>query len=76
MRVEVHKVEVLIINFDGVGPEGVKTELENAHYANRCISPSVMVVQTREVEWSDDHPLNKADTNEAAYRELFDVDSA
>ena len=68
---KVYKLEVLVIDFEDIGVEGVSEEIENAHYGNHCISPEVKSVQEREVEWSDDHPLNKSDTCESAYKELF-----
>lgn len=71
MQVNVYKVEVLIIDFDRVGTEGIKTELENANYGNDCISPNVMIIEKREVEWSDDHPLNCYETMQKEYQKLF-----
>jgi len=69
--IQVHKVEVLIIDHDNVGPEGLKVLLENTHYPNRAIAPNVMGCVTREVEWSDSHPLNSRQHQAAAYQELF-----
>jgi hypothetical protein len=66
------KVELLILDFDGLGEEEVKQVLENARYPNRCISPDVKGIKSVEIEWSDDHPLNKYATCERAYRDLFD----
>lgn len=70
-RVRVHRIEVLVIDFDDLGAEGVRGVLENARYPNRCISPDVKSVETREVDWSDEHPLNHSATHEGAYRALF-----
>lgn len=33
-----YKVEILIIDFDGVGEEGIKHELGNANFANDLIA--------------------------------------
>lgn len=71
--VRVHKIEVLVIDFDDVGADGVREVIETARYPNRCINPRVQRVETREVEWSDDHPLNLAASCDDAYRELFRV---
>lgn len=66
-----YKLEVLVIDFDDVGDEVVSL-IENARYPNRCISPSVMNVEVRDIgEWSDDHHLNKKDTMKAAYNRMF-----
>ena len=67
----VYKVELLIIDFDDIGPDEVRNEIENARYANRCISPKVKDIMVRQVEWSDDHPLNHSNTAYAEYRRLF-----
>jgi len=60
-----------VIDFDDLGAEEVCEVLANARYPNRCISPDVKSVETREVDWSDEHPLNHSATAESAYRELF-----
>ena len=65
------KIELLVLDFDGLGEDGVRDALESAHYPNHCISPNVKAVQAREVEWSDEHPLNKRSTADAEYRRLF-----
>lgn len=72
-RVRVHRIEVLVIDFDDLGADRVREVIENARYPNRCISPDVKSVETREVDWSDGHPLNHSATHEAAYRALFAV---
>jgi len=70
-RTKVHRVEVLIVDTDDVGADGVRELLEHTRYPNRAISPQVMAVETREVEWTDEHPLNRTATAEDAYRALF-----
>lgn len=71
--VNVYKIEVLVIDFDGLGPKGVQDTIENAHYPNHCISPQVKAVDIRQIEWSDEHPLNRRDTADAEYQRLFDT---
>ncbi len=67
-----YKVELLIIDHDGLGNDDIIVELENVNYPNDCLAPKVMRIQEREIgEWSDDHPLNQIDTMEAAYKEFF-----
>ncbi len=68
---KVHKVELYIVDFDEVGARGVIETIENAKYPNRCISPQVKHVRTKEIEWSDEHPLNNLKTADKAYRDLF-----
>lgn len=71
---QVHKIEILVIDFDEVGAEGCKEVIENTRYPNRCISPEVKSIQTRDIgEWDDDHPLNHQNTAEAEYRRLFEA---
>ena len=67
-----YKVEVLIIDFDNLGEEGIKDELENTRYANYCISPKVKKVTGVDIgEWGDDHPLNKRATADEYYNLFF-----
>jgi len=67
-----YKVEILIIDHDNVGVAGIIDVLQDSHYPNRCINPRVQSIQSRDIgEWTDEHPLNKRSTADAAYRELF-----
>ena len=67
-----YKVELLIVDFDEVGPEFITVHIENAHYPNRCMAPHVMRIRGQEIgEWTDEHPLNKYTTMHQAYNELF-----
>ena len=59
-KVQVHKVVLLVVDHDGIGVEEVADLLAEARYPNHCMAPSVMHVETREVGWSDGHPLNAA----------------
>jgi hypothetical protein len=71
MKTKVHKVVLLIVDHDQLGADEVRTELENVNYPNDCIHPRVMHVETREVDWDDDHPLNSTRKQAAAFEELF-----
>ncbi len=71
---DVFKVELLVIDTDGLGEEGMKVEIENVRYPNHCLSPRVMNVEGREIEWTDAHPLNQRDTQEAEYNRLFGLE--
>jgi hypothetical protein len=67
-----YKVELLIINFDGLTAEEIKVEIENANYGNDCIAPDVKKMEVKDIgEWSDDHPLNHNHTAETEYKRLF-----
>lgn len=69
---EIHRIVLYVIDFDGLGAEAVREELENTRFANDCISPDIAEIQTRDLgKWSDDHPLNKSDTVEATRAALF-----
>lgn len=68
----VYKLEVMIIDHDGLGEEAVKSELENANFANDCIRPRVMASESRDIgEWYDGHPLNICSKSAAEYHRLF-----
>jgi hypothetical protein len=69
--IDVIKIELLIVNHDGLSATEIAETLENEKYPNYCISPKVMSIETREVEWSEDHPLNKRETFVQTYKELF-----
>lgn len=61
-------VTTLVIDFDGLGSDGIVTEMENVRYPNRCIAPSVQEIVGFDIgEWNDDHPLNKRGTNVTDY---------
>ena len=69
----VYKIELLVIDFDQLGELEVKSTIENQRFPNDCISPSVMSIEARVVEWSDAHPLNLQSKQKVAYRELFSI---
>ena len=72
MGVKVYKVELMIVDCDGIGAECIKEELESTEYASCCISPKVMSCESRDVgKWSVSHPLNLRDLRDAEYRRLF-----
>ena len=73
---KVYRLTVLVVDHDDIGAQEVKDVLENARYPNRCMSPEVLEIETREVEWTDEHPLNYRASRDAAARELFAADPA
>jgi hypothetical protein len=70
------KVEILVLDHDGLGEQGVRQTIEHTRYPNHCISPQVMAVESREIEWADDHPLNRSDLAPAEYTRLFAKEGA
>lgn len=72
---KIHKITLYVIDHDDVGAEGVREVIESARYPNRSVVPRVEHVETRVVEWRDDHPLNIGATSHAAFEELFKAGS-
>lgn len=69
---KVHKVTLIILDFDDIGKEEIESVIENTHYPNRCINPEVVNIETVEIgEWSDDHPLNQTDTAMKEWIRIF-----
>ena len=68
---KVHRIVICVVDHDDVGANGVREVLENARYPNHCIRPTVVSVDTRDVEWSDDHLLNQSGRTKIAFAELF-----
>ena len=67
MKANVYKIELLVIDTELYGTEDVIYTIQNEKY----LSPEVMQIESVEVEWSDDHPLNNESTQEKAFYELF-----
>lgn len=69
---KVYKVEVLIIDFDSLGADGIKSAIENTNYPNDCISPTVKSIVEKDIgKWDDNNPLNYRDTCDVEYKRLF-----
>ena len=67
-----YKVEILIIDFDGMSQDEVESVIENTKYPNRCVSPNVMSIEEADIgEWHDDHPLNQCDKMKDEYAKIF-----
>lgn len=69
---KIHRITLLVVDDYGLGAERVKEVIENQRYPNDCIGPTVLTTETREIEWSDEHPINDARTMAAAVAELFE----
>ncbi len=65
-KTQVHLVTIMVVDHDKLGIAGVIDVVENERFPNDCIYPRVMSTESVEVEWSDDHPLNRRDWQIAA----------
>lgn len=68
---KVHKLTVLVVNHDDLDDEALKVNLESANFANDCMMPELMGIETKEVEWHDGHPLNQTRTAEFVFDCMF-----
>lgn len=67
-----YKVELLVVDFDQCGAEGIEGIIENANYPNDCISPNVLSIKEADIgEWHDNHPLNGVHGREEILKEYF-----
>lgn len=71
-KAKVYKVELMVIDFEGFSEEQISTSLD---YALRDMVAGVIGIKGREVDWDDSHPLNRWDTQKAAFKELFGGES-
>jgi hypothetical protein len=67
----VYKIELLIVDHDRLGADGIQEVLQSTNYPNDCIAPQVASVEEREVAWSDEHPLNQRGTWRDEFARLF-----
>lgn len=70
-KTKVHRIVICVVDHDGLGADEVKVVLENANYPNDCIRPRIASIETREVDWSDDHPLNRRGAVGPALAQVF-----
>ena len=68
-----YKVELLIIDFEGMGPDDIEDTLENTKYPNNCFTGlSVMSIAEKDIgEWDDGHLLNQTDKCRGEYLRIF-----
>lgn len=66
-----YKITLLVIDHDDVG-DRIKSVIEGQRFPNHCISPRVMDIETADIgEWTDEHPLNYINKQEAEFQKLF-----
>lgn len=71
---KIHKIVLYVIDFDELGASDIKSEMENINYANDCISPKIVSIETKDIgKWSDKHPLNNPDKCIAEFRKIFGI---
>lgn len=71
-----YKIELLVLDFDQLGGDEIKSVLENSCYPNDCISPSAMRIMEADIgPWQDGSPLNKASTRAAEYARIFPAEA-
>lgn len=68
---DVFKIEIMVIDHDEIGKAEIISVLENTKFPNRCISPLVTEIESKEVEYNDDHSLNILSERKRAFKELF-----
>ena len=62
---KVHRVTAYVIDFDGLGADSVREEIERT-------GPQVLSVETWDIgEWDDGHTLNRRDAYKKYREELF-----
>jgi hypothetical protein len=74
--VKVHRITMLVVDHDNIGAGAVRQAVESARYplgrrSRDAIEPQVLSTETRDVVWSDDHPLSSRSTVAAATARLF-----
>jgi hypothetical protein len=67
-KVNVYKMVVQVINFEGSDNlDDIIESIENNRYYNVIVRDTKKV----EIDWTDEHPLNKNDTSEQTFFDLF-----
>lgn len=69
MKARVYRFEVIVVDFERCSPEDVRAVIEQIPELGLT---RVMSTDYRDVEWSDEHPLNQRRTQEEALRKLFE----
>ncbi len=73
---KVYKIELMIVDHDGMDPDEIKGVIENQRYPNHCINPRVINTDVRDIgEWHDKHPLNLRSKYEDEFKKIFHKDS-
>ena len=69
---KVYRLEVMVLDFDELGGDDIASIIEHTRFANRCISPTVMRWECKDIgQWRDDHPLNYSSQQREEFDKLF-----
>lgn len=72
---KVFKIELMVVDFDDLGAEGIKEVLENTDYPNHCLDPRVKSCESRDIDMGscDEDSLLIVDVDEFSdkYDRLF-----
>lgn len=71
MEKDVVKITSYFVNHDKLDDGEIQAVIEGAHYPNRCMSPKVIEIERRTIDYEDNHPINKLDGHEQEFRQLF-----
>jgi hypothetical protein len=66
---KVYKIELLVIDHENMGEDLIREELELCPY----VYPSIMHLDSQDVDWTDEHPLNSHHDCSAEYEKLFKI---
>lgn len=67
----VYRVVLAVVHHDDLTEDELRDIIENTKYPNRCMYPSVVSVESREVDYHDNHPLNLTAQWEREFRRIF-----
>ncbi len=70
--IKAYKIEILVLDFEDSGEESIRDLVERSRHLNA----KVMSLKSADVDWSDEHPLNKCGTSSRAYQDLFPANDA
>lgn len=64
---KVYKIIISVVDLDNMGADDIKHLIENARYIN----PSVISMEVKDIDWCDEHPLNRRDLFEETFKQIF-----
>ena len=67
MLTKVYKIELMVIDTEGTSEADIRVMLENTKY----VYPSVMSIDSREIDYTDEHLLNNCYASKAEFHRLF-----
>ena len=71
MKTKVYKIVLCTVDHDNVGAKGMKQLIENVLLPNHIDAGTVVSIEERDIEWTDEHPLNSCRTHDAEFARLF-----